>query len=146
VPLGATLLDSLEVSEETGGGRRVRLPVPRPDLYDVWVYPTGPHGRPVAPDLLRQSVAVTVSGSESDPDLGIDLGFPPDEAGPFASTPSPFPAGPRIGWWWAHSRIRKESERNTVRPWTVSSHLKRTLTQPGPISFLVVWWWGGVGQ
>ena len=59
IPAGAALLDSLEVVEEAQEGWRVRLPVPRPDLYDVWIYPEGPDGRPMAPALLRPSVSVT---------------------------------------------------------------------------------------
>ncbi len=97
VPSGATLLESLEVLEGAEGGWRVRLPVLRPDLYEVWVYPSGPDGRPVAPNLLLQSVSVTDSGFVTQSDSvsvqgpGIDLRFPFDEAVPFAVHAVPVP-------------------------------------------------------
>ena len=57
VPAGAVFLDSIEV-ERREGSWFARLPVPRPDLYDVWVYPRAPDGRPASPSLLLQGHSV----------------------------------------------------------------------------------------
>jgi len=55
VPAGALFLDSLEVVVEDTGAI-VSLPLPRPDRYQVWSYPTGPDGRPAEPRLLMPSL------------------------------------------------------------------------------------------
>ena len=82
VPEGAVFLDSLEILEGEEG-LRIRAPVPRPDLYDVWVYPRGPDGRPPPPTLLQESVAVRGDSmvvevkygpsGETAPPLALDL-------------------------------------------------------------------------
>ena len=60
VPAGAQLLDSLE-STSGEAGWEVLLPLPRPDRYRIWVYPTGSDGRPEDPELLRDSVSARES-------------------------------------------------------------------------------------
>jgi hypothetical protein len=58
VPAGAVPRDSLELLED-GGGVTVRVAAPRPDLYDIWVYPEGPDGRPAPPTLFQGAVVVS---------------------------------------------------------------------------------------
>jgi len=61
IPPGAVLADSLEVLEREGDRWRVRLPVPRPDRYELLVYPRihegADAGRP-APARVWDTVAV----------------------------------------------------------------------------------------
>jgi hypothetical protein len=64
IPPGASLADSLEAERGAGGELRVHLPVPRPDLYDVWAYFEGADGRPEPPVPLDRSVSVPGSGLE----------------------------------------------------------------------------------
>jgi hypothetical protein len=91
VPPGATLSDSFSISGEPGGSRTVAVPVPRPDRYDLWVYPMGPDGRPEPGKLAREAQAVDGDG----------LRFP-------LATGEPIPYAihlvPRRDWsrdWWA---------------------------------------------
>ncbi len=80
VPEGAVFLDSLEILEGEDG-LRIRAPVPRPDWYDVWVYPRGPYGRPTPPTLLQEGVGVRGervevkygSSREAAPPVALDL-------------------------------------------------------------------------
>jgi len=59
IPPGAALADSLVVLEAPEGGWRIQLPVPRPDLYDVWAYPGGADGRPDRPIRLYQELSIS---------------------------------------------------------------------------------------
>ena len=58
VPPGAILADSFSAAEEADGSRTLRVSVPRPDLYDLWVFPMGSAGRPAERILARRSVPV----------------------------------------------------------------------------------------
>ncbi len=81
VPPGAVLADSFETAEGPGGGRTVRLPVPRPDRYDLWRYPMGEDGRPESPVLAGRGMEA------ADPHLELALG--PEEPLPAALHPLP---------------------------------------------------------
>lgn len=67
VPPGGILADSFTIMGGPGGARRIQVPVPRPDVYDLWAYPLGTDGRPGPPELLRRSVAAEEAV------LGVDL-------------------------------------------------------------------------
>jgi hypothetical protein len=58
VPPGALPADSFSVREEAGGLRTLEIPVPRPDRYDLWIYPRDSSGRPEAAILARRNVEV----------------------------------------------------------------------------------------
>ncbi|MBT8396209.1 MAG: DUF2961 domain-containing protein [Gemmatimonadetes bacterium] len=90
IPAGAVLTDSMEVVD-TGGSLQVRLPVPRPDRYDVWVYPRGPGGRPSEPTLLGSSLATGGSA------LNLSLPSYPGQ-GPEGALPVAFHAVPNHRW------------------------------------------------
>jgi hypothetical protein len=83
IPAGASLIDSLEVLGDAEGGQRIRLPVPRPDIYQVWAYPQDPDGRPGAPVLARLDMSVT------DPTLVLDLRWEGDLPAALHALPIP---------------------------------------------------------
>jgi hypothetical protein len=57
IPANAVLLDGLELPEGESEVT-VRVTVPRPDLYDVWIYPEAPDGRSDPPVLIQEAVSV----------------------------------------------------------------------------------------
>jgi hypothetical protein len=57
IPAGAVLLDSLQLPEGENEVT-VKASVPRPDLYDVWVYPEAPDGRPAPAALVQEAMSV----------------------------------------------------------------------------------------
>jgi hypothetical protein len=57
IPPEAVLLGAREVPDREGG-ITLLVPVPRPDLYDVWVYPEGDDGRPAPPFPVQRSFPV----------------------------------------------------------------------------------------
>lgn len=59
VPPGAVPSDSLTISEDPDGSRLLDLPVPRPDRYDLWVYPRGPDSRPQEATRVQRGMAVS---------------------------------------------------------------------------------------
>jgi hypothetical protein len=86
VPPGAVLADSFAVEALAGGSRTLAVPVPRPDLYDIWVYPTGPDGRPEEPEHAGRSAAV--AGTTITHSVG-------------SSTPIPYAVHPIPAMRWA---------------------------------------------
>jgi hypothetical protein len=64
VPPGAVPADSFSVVGVGEGSSIVGVPVPRPDLYDLWVYPAGSDGRPEEATLARRGVPVAGSALE----------------------------------------------------------------------------------
>jgi hypothetical protein len=81
LPPGAILSDSFLVTEEADGTRPIGVPVPRPDLYDLWVFPLGADGRPEEGVLARRGVPVTGSI--------LDFQVPDGESVPHALLPLP---------------------------------------------------------
>ena len=58
IPAGAVMADSPGVVDSSGPEPTIRIPIPRSDLYDLWMYPEGPDGRPAAPALVHTAVPV----------------------------------------------------------------------------------------
>jgi hypothetical protein len=81
VPPGAVLADSLGVTEGVDGARLISVPVPRPDRYDVWVYPTGPDGLPREGERAGRGLVVE--------DTALVFSLPPESPSPFAVHPIP---------------------------------------------------------
>ncbi|MFC1661077.1 glycoside hydrolase family 172 protein [Gemmatimonadota bacterium] len=52
VPEGAVPRDSVDLVPEEGGRAMLRVPVPRPDAYEVWIFPEDSDGRPAEPVSL----------------------------------------------------------------------------------------------
>ena len=73
VPPGAILSDSFLVTEEAGGFRALGVPVPRPDIYDLWAFPAGPDGRPEEGMPARRGVPVVGATLEVRVPLGEPL-------------------------------------------------------------------------
>jgi len=82
VPSGAVLVDSASVRTGAGGARTLEVPVPRPDRYDIWVYPVGPDARPGEGVLARREVEVG----------GKTVEYPVPEGEPFPYAILPLPA------------------------------------------------------
>ncbi len=75
IPAPAIPFDSLSWEEEGMGSWRVRLPVSRPDLYDIRVFWPGPDGRPAPPNTIRRRLpvrdtVVELEIQQFDPGLG----------------------------------------------------------------------------
>ncbi len=81
IPDGSVMGGSVAVDDREGG-LRVELPVPRPDRYDVWVYPSGSDGRPGHPVLLGSSM--DAYGFTLDIGLPVTLGGAPEDPLPAA--------------------------------------------------------------
>jgi hypothetical protein len=102
VPPGAVLADSFSVLEERDGSRTVEVPVPRPDRYDVWVFPVGPDGRPGERVLARPGLGVAGETLEESIPRGDPIPFAihPLPARRWATqwlVVGPFPNPQRIG-------------------------------------------------
>jgi len=81
VPPGAILADSFRLRRGEDGPTAIAVPVPRPDRYDLWVYPSAPDGRPEEGTLALGGVRVSGEVLEYRPATG---GNPP-----FALHPRP---------------------------------------------------------
>lgn len=80
IPPGAVLADSLEVVRGEGGARTAVVPVPRPDRYDILLYPRGEDGRAREPVEWGEVTALGTS---------VDLRLAPGEPLPAAVHPDP---------------------------------------------------------
>jgi len=81
VPPGAVPADSLTLTDQGDGTRTLGVPMPRPDRYDLWVFPRAPDGRPGEGGIARRDVAVA-EGS-------LEYEVPPGEPLPYALLPVP---------------------------------------------------------
>ena len=91
VPPGAVLHDSFSISGEPDGPRSVAVPVPRPDRYDLWVYPMGPDGRPGPGSLAGKALAA----------VGEGMTFHLAAGGPVPYALHPVPVRDWSRSWWA---------------------------------------------
>jgi len=91
VPPGGVLVDSVEVVEGEDGSRTLSVPVPRPDRYDLWLYPRGADGRP-------EEGARILSGVPVDGGF-MSYGLPAGSPLPYAL--DPVPSRRWATEWWA---------------------------------------------